>query len=132
MVVQAVHILKRNQERKQRDDSKMEEGKETVKSLCNRVTWVNSKGKRWLYPMPIETPNPKCFICQKSVVHLTLNPELFNYGSFVKRILQKHLGFKQPDITIEFDGGSNLLESATDEDDEEERKEKLDLLDKAL
>jgi len=100
--------------------------------LPTRVTWVNSKGKRWLYPQMMETPNKQCFICQKSVVHLTLNPELFNYGSFVKTILQKNLGFKQPDITIEFDGGSNLLESMTEGDDEEEKKEKAELLDKPL
>merc|ERR1712032_1461836 len=75
----------------------------------------------------MESPNSQCFICQKSIIHLTLDPLLFNYGSFVEQILQKNLGFKCPDITIEFDKGSNYLEAVTDDDDEEERKEKEQL-----
>ena len=136
MVVQAVHILKRNQsmaECKEEESEQKISGEAAVRALPTRVCWVNSKGRRWLYPQMMETPNSGCFICQKSVVHLTLNPALFDYGSFVKRILQKHLGFKQPDIAIEFvdptdpEGakrGSNLLECATEGDDEEERAEK--------
>ena len=139
MVVQAVHILKRNQsmaECKEEESEQKISGEAAVRALPTRVCWVNSKGRRWLYPQMMETPNSGCFICQKSVVHLTLNPALFDYGSFVKRILQKHLGFKQPDIAIEFvdptdpEGakrGSNLLECATEGDDEEERAEKEEL-----
>lgn len=168
MVVQAVHILKRNHNlnmksvqqngdemesksaentenginTKSVENTQITEDKEAaVRALPTRVCWVNSKGRRWLYPQMMETPNPKCFICQKSVVHLTLNPKLFDYGNFVKRILQKHLGFKQPDIAIEFvdptdasgtKRGSNLLESVTEGDDEEERKEKMELVNKPL
>merc|ERR1712130_269608 len=101
--------------------------------------WVQSKGKKWLYPQNMEAPNKQCFICQKSQIHLTLNPKLFNYGAFVKQILIKSLGFKQPDITIEYiekddvnKTGSNYLESITENDDEEERKEKELALSKDL
>merc|ERR1712176_875451 len=101
--------------------------------------WIQSSGRKWLYAQNMEPPNSACFICQRSVIHLTLNPKLWNYGSFVKQILQKHLGFKCPDITIEFvdaldvdKKGSNYLEAITENDDDEERKEKEAMLGKSL
>merc|ERR1712154_394364 len=101
--------------KKNETDSKLK-----LKQIANKVCWVQSKGKKWLYPQNMEAPNKQCFICQKSQIHLTLNPKLFNYGAFVKQILIKSLGFKQPDITIEYiekddvnKTGSNYLESIT-------------------
>lgn len=136
MVVQAIHILKRNNLLKNKTNT--EETKQETKDIENqlknekcKVCWVQNSGKKWLYPQNMEPPSSQCFICQKSIVHLTLNPKLFDYGTFEKKILCKNLGFKQPDLVIEFTDpnnnnktGSNSIESITNDDDDEEKKEK--------
>eukprot|EP01083_Nonionella_stella_P009083 26322_1 len=135
MVVQAIHILKRNKQLQAEEQKVKEDG---LNTLPTRVCWVQSNGRKWLYPMTMEGPNKQCFICQKSIVHLTLSPLVFNFGRFVKQILQKHLGFKQPDMTIESispytdEAVSNYIESVTEDDDEEEKKEKEMLRGKRL
>ena len=141
MVVQAIHILKRNnllknkknqQEKKENETNTSSQQRENeLKNEKGKVCWVQNSGQKWLYPQNMEAPRSSCFICQKCIVHLTLNPELFDYGTFEKKILCKNLGFKQPDLVIEFNDpnndnktGSNSIESITEDDDDEERKEK--------
>jgi len=146
MVVQAVHILKRDHkakaEQKAAEEQKVEDERQRELELrkeAGRVCWVQTKGKRWLYPQFMEGPISDCFICQKSRVHLAIDPKLFTFGQFVKSILCKHLGFKQPDITVHFrvpdsetEKASNYIESIAEDDDEEDKQEKEANFQKAL
>lgn len=55
----------------------------------------------------IEEPSPKCFVCSKSIVNVTIDTTKRSLGELVEDILKKKLSFQHPNIGV---GSSEIYE----------------------
>lgn len=113
-ILQAFSILKRQvmveQERmggKEIVRSSMNEepaGLQLNKS-CYYINCIRNRTRNGLYltAVPLEKPNPNCFVCKNAVIPLTLNVNEWTLQELLQRVIKGRLGFEEPTLMLQGD-----------------------------
>jgi hypothetical protein len=51
-----------------------------------------------LTAVPLEKPNPNCFVCKNAVIPLTLNVNEWTLQELLQRVIKGRLGFEEPTV----------------------------------
>ena len=102
-ILQVFSIIKAQLELKQREAKK--EDLDSLKEICCYVNCIRNKTRNGLYltASSLELPNPKCFVCSRATIPLTLDVTKWTLEEFLKRICKARLGFEEPTIMLQGD-----------------------------
>jgi len=97
--------------------NQLQTGKKTgnLAECCSYMNCLRSKTRNGLFmtAAKLQEPNPKCFVCRKATIPLTLNVDNWTLQDFLDKIVKKDLGFEEPSILI---GGDFIWEEGQDAD----------------
>jgi ubiquitin-like 1-activating enzyme E1 B len=105
-ILQAFSILKRQLMLEQ--DRTSNGGKENgdgvtglqLDKSCFYVNCIRNRTRNGLYltAVPLEKPNPNCFVCKNAVIPLTLNVNEWTLQELLQRVIKGRLGFEEPTV----------------------------------
>ena len=67
---------------------------------CFYVNCIRNRTRNGLYltAVPLEKPNPNCFVCKNAVIPLTLNVNEWTLQELLHRVIKGRLGFEEPTV----------------------------------
>jgi ubiquitin-like 1-activating enzyme E1 B len=91
----------------------------SLRDHCHYVNCLRNSTRNGLFltAATLEPPNPKCFVCAKAIVPLSLNVNKWTLQDFIAKICKGDLGFENPSIAM--DTGGFIWEEGDDADSEE-------------
>ena len=82
-----------------------------TKSLTTYVSQAprGSRARKILSPEQLQAPNPKCFVCSKGQLYLSLDVKQTSLQVFVNAVLQKRMSIKHPGVHVTTGEFNNTL-----------------------
>jgi ubiquitin-like 1-activating enzyme E1 B len=70
---------------------------------CKYINIIREKTRngQYLTAATLEPPNPKCYVCRKNTLLLSINTESWTFQEFLDNVIKKDLGFAEPSVMIE-------------------------------
>jgi len=72
---------------------------------CYYINCIRNRTRNGLYltAVPLEKPNPNCFVCKNAVIPLTLNVNEWTLQELLQRVIKGRLGFEEPTLMLQGD-----------------------------
>lgn len=115
-VLSLIHEKKKKKVNNNNNDNKSTSPPLSIAQDCcyNNILRNPTRNGLVITAVPLNPPNPSCFVCRQGMMELICDPRLWTLGHFIQRILKQELGLQQP--TIQLNTHDMIWEEGPDSD----------------